>query len=80
MTRRHEDAAVARLAQSPAHDPVLGEALLGLAREWDRIETTGNGTHAVPNVANAVVRVLKELDSDRGGEDEWDQLLERTTS
>ncbi len=71
--KRHEEAAQVVLAGLTAPNAVLAESLLGLARAWDRIETTGDGLGNVANIANQMVRTLNELGVDETG-DVWDQL------
>ncbi len=53
---------------------VLAESLLGLARAWDRIETTGDGLGNVANIANQIIRTIHELGVDEAG-DIWDELI-----
>ena len=76
--RRHEEAAQVVIASLDTPNAVLAESLLGLARGWDRIETTGEGIGNIANIANQIVRTLKELGVDDDA-DVWDQLLEDLT-
>lgn len=73
--RRHEEAAEVVLASLDTPNAVLAEALLGLARGWDTIETTGDGIGNIANIANQIIRTLKELGVDEDA-DVWDRLLE----
>lgn len=76
--RLHQEAADVVLAQLDAPNAVLAESLLGLARAWDRIEATGEGIGNVANIANQMVRTLKELGVDADA-DVWDQLVDEIT-
>ena len=73
--RRHEEAAQVVLASLDAPNAVLAESLLGLTRGWDQIETTGDGIGNIANIANQIVRTLKELGVDEDA-DVWDKLVE----
>lgn len=73
--RRHEEAAQVVLAGLDQPNAVLAESLLGLARAWDRIETTGEGIGNVANIANQMIRTVHELGVDETG-DIWDELVQ----
>ena len=72
--RRHEEAAQVVLAGLAQPNAVLAESLLGLARAWDRIDTTGDGLGNVANIANQIIRTISELGVDEAG-DIWDELI-----
>ncbi|MBT6930857.1 MAG: hypothetical protein HN986_08560 [Candidatus Marinimicrobia bacterium] len=78
MMRRHEEASQVVLAGLDTPNAVLAESLLGLARAWDIIETTGDGIGNIANLANQIVRTLKELGVDDDA-DVWDQLVVELT-
>ena len=73
--RRHEEAAQVVLASLDTPNAVLAESLLGLARGWDMIETTGDGIGNIANIANQIVRTLHELGVDDEA-DVWGKLVE----
>ncbi len=72
--KHHEEAAQVVLAGLAQPNAVLAESLLGLARAWDRIETTGDGRGNVANIANQIIRTIHELGVDEAG-DIWDELI-----
>ena len=72
--KHHEEAAQVVLAGLAQPNAVLAESLLGLARAWDRIETTGDGLGNVANIANQIIRTIHELGVDEAG-DIWDELI-----
>ncbi len=76
--RRHQEAAELVLAKLDQPNAVLGESLLGLARAWDAIETSGHGIGNVANIANQMVRTLHELGVDVDF-DVWDNLVREIT-
>jgi hypothetical protein len=78
VMRRHEEAAQVVIASLDTPNAVLAESLLGLARGWDAIETSGRGIGNIANIANQIVRTLKELGVDDDA-DVWDQLVEDLT-
>mgnify|MGYP005820731017 CR=1 FL=1 len=77
--RKHQEAAEVVLATLPTPNAVLAENLLGLARAWDIIETTGDGIGNVANISNQMLRVLDVLGVD-ADKDIWDQLVEELNS
>ena len=74
VMRRHEEASQVVLAGLDTPNAVLVESLLGLARAWDTIETTGKGVGNIANIANQIVRTLHELGVDDES-DVWDRLV-----
>jgi hypothetical protein len=79
--RRHEEAAEAFLAVNADAVPndVIRESILGVARQWDEVETSGKGGHVVPQLARAMVALLAEVDTD-GDNDPWDKAIEELTA
>ena len=77
--RKHQEAAEVVLATLPTPNAVLAENLLGLARAWDIIETTGDGIGNVANISNQMLPVQDVLGVD-ADKDIWDQLVEELNS
>ena len=72
--RKHTEAAEVVVATLDTPNAVLVENLLGLARAWDLIETTGDGIGNVANISNQMLRVLNVLGVDSDS-DQWDSLV-----
>jgi hypothetical protein len=72
--KKHIEAAEVVLAGLEAPNAVTAEALRGLARAWDIIETTGKNLSTVPNLARQLSETLAELGVDGEASDVWDAL------
>jgi len=75
FVRRHLEAAEVVLAAQPTANASHAETLRGLARAWDRIETTGEGIGNVPAIAAQILRTLEVLAVPDAG-DVFDEVLD----
>jgi hypothetical protein len=76
--RRHQEAAEIVLAKLDNPNAVLAENLTHLAWALDQIQATGEGLGNSANISNQMIRVLRELGVDSGG-DIWDDLVQEIT-